>query len=544
MSDVGRVALRCVAALLLCGLLGTPVDADVRLPHVIGSHMVLQRDAPIPIWGWAQPGEEVLVELANQRVYTTADADGRWETRLAPMNAGGPYQLIVEGENLLELEDVLIGEVWLCSGQSNMEMGVGVVRDGAQEIEAANYPQIRLFDVPKRLASRVEPDVDAEWRACTPETIAQGGWGGFSAVAYFFGREVYEDLRVPVGLIDASWGGSSIEPWTPLEAFAAAPALRHVRDEIDEMNRSYRESLGPALEELEAWIRETREALASNREWLPDAPKLPAHPFTLTEPKQWPWRPTGAYNAMIHPLAPFAVRGALWYQGESNLDDGLLYEDKLEALVSGWREVWGQGTFPFYFVQLAPFRYGDDGDPAAPYRLPEMWEAQRRALQIPNTGMVVTTDIGDLDDIHPTNKQEVGRRLALWARAQTYGRKRLVYSGPLFAGLEAEGNSLRVSFEHVGRGLRSTDGEPLRAFEIASEEGEYLPANAIVDGDDVLVFSEFVESPTKLRFAWHEQARPNLENQAGLPASPFRAELPRDEVGIVVDAGVARSATG
>ncbi len=527
---------------LALGLLGTATArAEVRLPHVIGSHMVLQRDRPLPIWGWARPGEAVQVELAGQRVETVADDEGRFRVELGPVAVGGPYEMVVQGDNLIELSDILVGEVWLCAGQSNMEMGVGLVRDGPQEIEAANYPRIRLFDVPKRLAAQGAADVDEEWRACSPQTLARDGWGGFSAVAYFFGRKIHEELDVPVGLIDASWGGSSIEPWLPRVALSGTPALRALGDEVVEMDRRYRERLGPALDEVEGWIRQTRSALAEGRARLPETPDLPRHPITQTDPRAWPWRPTGLFNGMIQPLVPLAICGALWYQGESNLADGLLYQEKLAALISGWRRAFGEGDLPFYFVQLAPFRYLDQatGQPT-PYRLPEMWEAQRRCLEIPHTGMVVTTDIGDLDDIHPKNKQEVGRRLALWALAQTYGHKGLVYSGPLFSSVSADSGRLRLRFENVGGGLRSSDGEPLRGFEVAGDDGELIPANAVIDGDEVLVFSEFVESPVVVRFVWQQEARPNLENRAQLPASPFRAELPRDVVGVKVDAGDVR----
>jgi len=527
---------------LVLGVLGAAAaQAEVRLPHVIGDHMVLQRDRPLPIWGWARPGEAVQVELAGQRVETVADDQGRFRVELGPVAAGGPYEMIVQGDNLIELSDILVGEVWLCAGQSNMEMGVGLARDGAQEIESANYPRIRLFDVPKRLAAQAAPDVDEQWRACSPESLARDGWGGFSAVAYFFGRKIHEELDVPVGLIDASWGGSSIEPFIPREALSGTPALRALGDEVTEMDRSYRESLGPALDEVEEWIRKTRAALSDGRARLPESPDLPRHPITQTEPRAWPWRPTGVFNGMIQPLVPLAIRGAVWYQGESNLADGLLYQEKLSALISGWRRAFGQGELPFYFVQLAPYRYVDEktGQPT-PFELPEMWEAERRSLAIPHTGMVVTTDLGDLDDIHPKNKQEVGRRLALWALAKTYGRRGLVYSGPLFRSVSADSGRLRLRFDHVGGGLRTSDGEPLRGFEVAGDDGEFVAASAAIDGDDVLVFSEFVESPVSVRFAWHQEARPNLENRAQLPASPFRAELPRDVVGVKVDAGDVR----
>ncbi len=501
------------------------VSADVRLPHVIGSNMVLQREMPIPIWGWADPNEQVSVEFAGQRVTATADADGSWMVRLAAVKAGGPHKMTVRGTNTIELTNILTGEVWLCSGQSNMEMGISIVANGKEEIAAADYPQIRLFDVPKRPSGQTESDVDAEWRVCSPNSVASGGWDGFSAVAYFFGREIHNQLNVPVGLIDASWGGSYIEPWTPRAGFAMVPKLTHIVDEIEQTNSDYREVFARALDEFEVWIHEARKSLADDGRIPPGLPDYPQHPFTQNEPYNYPWRPTGLYNGMIHPLIPFAIRGAIWYQGESNLSDGMLYHKKMKALIGGWRKLWNQGDFPFYFVQLAPFRY--EGWPTkdiTPTSLPEIWQAQLKSLSIPNTGMAVTTDITELDDIHPHNKQDVGKRLALWALAKTYGRTDLVYSGPLYKSMFTQDAAIRVAFDHVGSGLTSRDGKPLTWFEIAGPDKKFYKAEAEISGNAVLVWNNRVKKPLAVRFAWHQEAIPNLINQEGLPASPFRTD--------------------
>jgi sialate O-acetylesterase len=282
----------------------------------------------------------------------------------------------------------------------------------------------------------------------------------------------------------------------------------------------YRKALIPLMDSLDHWAEQAERALAEGGT-VPSMPPCPAHPLNSHE------KPTGLYNGMVHPLVPFALRGALWYQGEQNIGEGLLYFDKMKALIQGWRAIWNLGEFPFYFVQLAPFSYYPDstGEDSRVYALPEIREAQLKSLSIPHTGMVVTTDIGDLNDIHPRNKQDVGKRLALWALSQTYGRADLVYSGPLYRSMEREGERLRLRFDHVGGGLASRDGKPLTGFEMAGVDGRYLPAKAHIEDDTVVVFSETVKKPRALRFGWHQDAQPNLINQEGLPASPFSAAL-------------------
>ncbi len=511
-----RVLSPVLASLLLCA---GSVHADVTLPHVLSDHMVLQRDRPLPVWGSADPGEEVTVEIAGLEARATADPSGKWRVELPPLEAGGPHTLTVSGRNSISLEDVLIGEVWLCSGQSNMEMGISVVANGAEEAAAADFPRIRLYEVPRNPRGEPQDDVAARWLVCAPETIVQGDWGGFSAVAYCFGRELQRELDVPIGLIDTCWGGTRIEPWTPPHGFAAVPSLQHLADEIARKDRDYRRDLPGQLEAIERWIETTRAALA-NGERLPSDPWWPRHPLAS------PGEPSGLYNGMIHPLLPFAIRGAVWYQGESNVHsaDGMAYFEKMKALVGGWREAWGQGNFPFYFVQIAPFNYDWHKPGIDPHDLPRIQEAQSASLAIPHTGMVVTTDIADLRDIHPANKQEVGRRLALWALAKTYGREGLVCSGPLFRSTAVEDAKLRVSFDHVAAGLRSRDGKPLTWFQIAGEDRKFVDAQARIEGETVLVWSEEVTAPVAVRFGWHMLAEPNLVNSEGLPASPFRSD--------------------
>ena len=515
------VSITSTALLLTCLLIPTlPASADVRLPHVFGDHMVMQRDMPVPIWGWAEAGESVSITFGKHTVKTVADDAGQWLVKLPALQAGGPFELTVQGKNTIRVQDVLVGEVWLCSGQSNMEMGVGVAKDAEQEIAAADYPQIRLFELPRQPAGEVATDINANWRVCQPDTIASGGWGGFSAVGYYYGRELHKELDVPVGLIDSSWGGTLIGPWTPVCGFEAVPALLDVVDTINRRDSEYKtKTLPTKMAEIEGWIEATRTALAEKQP-LPPTPWWPRHPLESHA------EPTGLYNGMIHPLIPFAIRGAIWYQGESNVHsaDGMKYYEKMKALVAGWRQVWGQGDFPFYFVQLAPFKYTLHRQDISPYEMPRIWEAQLASLAIPNTGMAVLTDLGDWRDIHPKNKQEVGRRLSLWALSQCYGRENLVYSGPLYKTATVEGNRIRVHFDHVGSGLESRDGDPLNWFEIAGADKQFVEAKARIDNDSVIVWNENIRNPVAVRFSWHmlPEPIPNLINREGLPASPFR----------------------
>ena len=508
-----RITVFLIGLLLL--LFTQPlVHAEITLPRIIGSNMVLQRDMQVPIWGWASAGEEIMISLSTENesadpLFSTtaiADAEGNWRLKLDAMEAGGPYTLRVIGSNTLELTNILFGEVWVCSGQSNMEWSVRASKDSDAEIAAADYPTIRLFDIPHRPSGLLQQDVEADWHETTPKTIEN-----FSAVAYYFGRKLYKNLNVPIGLISTNWGGTRIEPWTPPVGFASVPALESISKEIQEADTSYREQLPQKMKEIEAWIAETRKALETDARLT----QIPDNRHALRHHA----RPTGLYNGMVYPIVPYALRGALWYQGESNLQDGMLYHEKMKALINGWREVWGQGDFPFYFVQLAPFNYGWG---ASPFSLPAIWEAQTATLSVPHTGMAVTTDVGNLKDIHPRNKQEVGRRLALWALAKTYDRDDVTYSGPLYKSMAVEGNTIQLSFDSVGSGLMARDGQPLTWFEIAGEDKQFVEATATVDSNIVVVSSDAVANPVAVRFGWHQSAEPNLINKEGLPASPFR----------------------
>lgn len=474
-----RVGVWAILLLAACGV----ARADVSLPSILGSHMVLQRDVACPIWGTAAPDEEVTVEFAGQKQQAKADKDGLWQIKLQPLKANATGQtLTVKGKNTLTLDDVLVGEVWLCSGQSNMEWNVGQSANAAEEISAANHPRIRHIKIPHRPAEKPESNVPSDgWKVCSPDTVKN-----FTAVGYFFGRKIMQDLDVPVGLIGSNWGGTRIEPWTPPVGFKEVPALKDIADK------------------LATFPSKTQQRDKQD-------------PKKVTEVINHQ-SPLALYNGMIHPLLPVAIRGALWYQGESNNGEGMLYFEKMKALIGGWRSVWNNPDMPFYYVQLAPYTYGK----ADPTNLAGIWEAQTAALSIPHTGMAVTNDIGNLKNIHPTNKQEVGRRLALWALAKTYGKPGIVYSGPIYKDAKIEGGKIRVSFDYAETGLKSRDDKPLTWFTIAGEDGKFVDAQAVIDGNTVVVSSSEVASPKTVRFAWNQDAEPNLCNQAGLPASAFR----------------------
>jgi len=498
----------------------SPLAADVRLPGVLSDHMVLQRDKPVTIWGWAAPGESVAVTLAGQETKTVASPDGRWKVVFPALQpGGGPLELTVRGESgpAAVVKDILVGEVWLCSGQSNMEWSLSQTLSPLPEILRANHPGIRLLRVARRASEQAQEDVEAKWTICLPETA-----GPFSAVGYYFGLELHQKLDVPIGLIESAWGGTLIEPWTPSAGYAAVPETKPILEKLEGQMTEYRASLELALPKWEEWIRATRKALAEKTA-MPVKPNLSPHPFDS------PQTPMALYNGMIHPLINFAIRGAIWYQGEANRNDGLLYEKKMEALIRGWRQVWKIEDLAFYYVQIAPFNYGVERDISGSdvpdfLRLPLLWEAQTNALHIANTGMVVVNDIADLNDIHPRNKRDVGIRLTLWARAKTYGENELVYSGPLYKSMSVEGRAAIISFDHVGGGLISNDGQPLRWFEIAAEDRIFYKAEAVIDGDRVVIRSPKVAAPKFVRFGWHQLAVPNLTNTEGLPASPFRTD--------------------
>jgi len=487
-----RLPLALAIAVLLFDF---PARADLKLPAIFGDNMVLQQQQPVPIWGWAVPGAKVTVKFSGQTQSTHADVNGKWLVKLGQLKASFASQsLVITAGETKTFTNILVGEVWLASGQSNMEKPLGKqpgqkpTFNAEAELAAANFQNLRIFQVEKFLSATPLDDLQKfnGWQACDSNALDSIH---FSAAAYFFGREIYTNLNVPVGLIESSWGGTRIEPWTPPVGFKAVPSLAKL-----------------------AQPKITGTNNLSNT------------------------RPMAIYNAMIAPIAGFAMRGALWYQGESNLmgtnanNDYQTYADKMAALVGGWRKIWNEGDFPFYFVQIAPFHYHDGKTPRvnSPAMLPEFWTLQSRAArQIKNTGLVVTTDLADnLNDIHPRDKASVGHRLALLARNQTYGQNNLVSSGPVFRKMKISDGQAVLQFDHADGGLISRDGRALTWFTLAGANGKFVAADAKIVGDNVAVSSAEVAQPVAVRFAWDESAQPNLANRAGLPAEPFRTDDP------------------
>ena len=623
------------------------VFANVTLPKIFGDNMVLQRNKPIPIWGWADAGEKITIRFDHQTKTFTADKNGNWKINLDKEQAGGPFKLVITANNTVTFKNVLVGEVWICSGQSNMEMpieGWGKVNNYEQEIATANYPAIRHIKIPNTVNTKPQRDISqGDWKVCSPATA-----GDFTAAGYFFARELYNQMKIPIGLINSSWGGTHVETWTSRDAFehsdefknmiAHMPlldldSLAKVRKEafikkIDSLQGSL-----PAVKEAESWklpglddskwpqmqlpslweqkqlvdldgvvwFRKAVELSADDagkeatlelamiddsdvtyvngtrigginsyntrRKYQlsagilkagknviavrvedygggggiygdSSAMKLTLASDVVTLAGNWTFRveesygggnsvgpnsyPTLLFNAMINPLIPYAFEGVIWYQGEANADRAYQYRKAFPLMITDWRKHWGSGDFPFYFVQLASYE-ASNGNSAKGSSWAELREAQTMTLSLPNTGMAVTTDIGNSADIHPKNKQDVGKRLAAIALRNVY-KKDIVCSGPMYQSMKVEGTSIVINFTNTGSGLMVKNG-PLKGFEIAGLGGQFFPAVANIEGDHVLVHSEQINHPVAVRFGWMDDAgEDNLFNKEGFPASPFRTD--------------------
>ena len=642
-------------------VLSMPVAAGVKLPAVLGDNMVLQQNIPLKIWGWADAGEKVSVKLADQTRSTQADKNGDWMVTFEPLKTGEPIEMTVAGKNTLTLRNILVGEVWVCGGQSNMALQVSEANDAQQEIAQSDYPQIRLFTVYCTPSPSIVSDVKNSWAPCSPRTVPS-----FSAVGYYFGRQLHKDLKVPVGLINVSVGNTAAEPWISRESLLAIPQLKSLMDRYaaavrdpagvkaafdkampawedktihkDPGNKGFAMGFAsPDTSDVDwkdmrlphewqatgmkfngaVWFRKTidlpasmvgkdlmlnldkvddydttyfngqkvggigletpnpffafrsykiaaslvkpgrniiavrvfdriggggftgraakmnltpvapegQDALSLAGPWkykveleLPqhdyaDAPLYPLYPGTTVAP-------SNLYNGMIAPLTRLAIRGVIWYQGEANIGRAITYRVVLPALIKDWRARWGQADMSFLFVQLANCHSSPDQPDDSP--MAELREAQLMTLSVPKTGMAVTIDIGDSEDIHAGNKQDVGKRLELAALAQAYG-KDIVYSGPIYKSMKIEGNKVRLSFDHLGGGL-AVKGDKLVGFAVAGEDRKFVWADAVVEGDTVVVSGKSVPDPKAVRYAWANNPVCNLYNKAGLPASPFRTD--------------------
>ncbi|MGO8790391.1 MAG: sialate O-acetylesterase [Terriglobia bacterium] len=499
--------------LMLAVLMGVATAAaDVKLPAIISDNMVLQQGRQVAIWGTADAGEQVTVTLGEQKETATTDANGQWKVALGPVKKGGPLEMTVAGKNTITVHNVLVGEVWVCSGQSNMEFAVwnhgvfGGVNNEEQEVAAANYPMMRLFIVKKAVAGKPQTDVQGQWVVASPATV-----GSFSAVGYFFGRDLFRTMKFPVGLIDSSWGGTEAETWMSDATFQADPELKVVADSWQQRIADFPHALEQYEQKLGEWEKSAEEAETNGKVAL----TLPKGP---EDPRSHPWRASGLWNAMMAPLTPYAIAGAIWYQGESNADFAYQYRKVFATMIQQWRNSWGEGDFPFLFVQLASFSPGAKN--------PDAWatlrESQEKTLALPKTGMAVAIDIGNSFDIHPKNKQEVGRRLALAAEGIAYGRK-IEYMGPSYKSSSVDSGTLRVRFTHVAGGL-AVHGSKLTGFVIAGEDQQFFPAEGKIEGDEVVLSSPHVAKPVAARYAWENDPKCSLYNKVGLPAPPFRTD--------------------
>jgi sialate O-acetylesterase len=483
------------------------VWAEIRLAGLFSDHMVLQQGREAAVWGWANPGMQIMVEFRDQQFPAAIDAGGKWQAKVQTGAAGGPFELIISGDGEKRLQNVLVGEVWLCSGQSNMVWTVSNSLNPAEEIVAANYPHLRLLAVP-RVTSEVPLDnLKASWQECTPQTV-----GNFSGVGYFFGRDLQKALDVPVGLINSSWGGTAAEAW------ASVPALEQDKEEYfalferwAKMIADYPEAKVAWEAKVKEWEAECEKAKAENQ----PLPRKPAPPPGADNPN----RPGNLYNAMIAPLVPYACRGALWYQGESNAWRAYQYRKLLPTMIANWRQDFG-ADLAFLIVQLANYMKPVEGPEESAWA--ELREAQALTARQPGNGLALAIDVGEANDIHPRDKQTVGARLALAARAEVYGQK-IPYSGPQYLSHQVEGGAIRLSFTHTDGGLVARDGD-LRCFALAGEDKKWVWGQARIEGQNVVVSSPEVPAPVAVRYNWANNPNGNLYNGAGLPAVPFRTD--------------------
>jgi sialate O-acetylesterase len=550
-----------LALLLLLAVSAKPIQADVRLPAIFGPHMVLEQDIKIPVWGWAEAGEAVTVTLGDKTAKATADASGKWRVDLDPVaNSATPLTMTVAGKNTITCDDVLIGDVWVCSGQSNMEFdlagnmgnyhGFGGAANAATAVPAANDPQLRLFIVQKKIALDPETDVQGEWKVCTPDSAAY-----FSAVGYFFGQELRHSLNKPIGLIGTYWGGQPAQAFTSLSGLQKDPpfsnyvtAYNNLATGYPKAKADYPANLAAYQAKLKVWndtvgvgydatLKQWQDAVDKAKtagQPLPPkpAPSTPA-PQAPPPPEGGPSNPTVLYNGMIAPLIPYAIKGAIWYQGESNAGNAGEYKTLFPRMITDWREKWGQGDFPFLFVQLANYMTPQKNPSEGGWA--NLRESQLTTLSLPNTGMAVTIDIGDGADIHPKDKLDVGLRLAAAAKHVAYGQD-LVYSGPIYDSIKVEGATIRLSFKNSGSGLQMSAPPwtpngvappaptELTGFAIAGADQNWVWAKATIDGNTIVVSSDQVPAPVAVRYGWANNPACNLYNKEGFPASPFRTD--------------------
>jgi len=523
MNRLRNLALIVSLSATLC--FAAVASAQVKPSALFSDHMVLQSGMSVPVWGTADPTEKVTIKFNGQTRSATADTTGKWMVRLTRLKPGGPFEMAIAGNKAGEapivVKDVLVGEVWLGSGQSNMDFTVGTttkhyfagVKNEAEEIAAANYPQIRMFTGAWKNSYNPQSDISGSWLIVTPESVKE-----MSAIGYLFARDIQKELKVPFGIVTEAFGASTAEAWMSREALAASPQLKPLIDAFDAKVVAYTTNPPDMTAALKAWQEAADKAKADGK----TPPRRPGNGNPVGDQHN----PTVMFNGMIAPVIPYAIRGVLWYQGEA-INGGAtgykLYPLLQATLIKDWRKRWGEGDFPFYICQLAPLKAWPNR-PDTLYNNPDVREAQATVLSLPNTGMAVTIDIGDPVNIHPKNKQDVADRLTRIALANTYGRK-IEYSGPVYQSMKVEGNSIRIQFTHVTGGLVARGGD-LKTFVIAGKDGKFVPATARIDHDTVIVSSLAVPEPAAVRYAWDNYPEGcNLYNSEGLPAAPFRTDI-------------------
>jgi sialate O-acetylesterase len=493
-------------------LFSLPAKAEVSVSPVFGDSMVVQRETPIRVWGWTTAGVDIKVEMAGHEASGKADKDGRFDVKLDPLPAGGPHEMIITADETLKFKDVLVGEVWLCSGQSNMQWNVASANDPDLESLTAKYPNLRLITVPQVGVQEPQNSFEGSWQACTPETVKD-----FSAVGYFYGRQLHQTLDVPIGLIDNAWGGSAAEAWVRRDLLEKEDRYDGLLKKWDDLAESY-----DFEQEKEKWKQRVAK-------W--EETKKGAKPRPPRNQLAGQHRPANLYCGVLHPILGFTIRGAIWYQGESNSARAHQYRHLFPLMIQSWRDEWGQDDFPFYWVQLADFR--DEVDAPGDSDWAELREAQTMALSLPNTGEAVITDLGEASDIHPKNKQDVAKRLARWALAKQYGYQ-IPCQSPAYKSMEVKGGKVAIKFDHVGRGLDTFDVRRPIGFAVAGEDKVFVQADAkIVGTDTVEVWSDKVEKPVAVRYAWANNPICNMQSKIGLPMTPFRTdEWPGITVGV------------
>jgi len=489
----------------------TASRADVKLPAIFTTHMVLQRDQSDRVWGWADAGEKVSVAINGQVKKAEANQDGKWTVTLDPMAAGGPYSLTVNGKNTIVLDDVLVGEVWVCSGQSNMQLDVRGAIDGDLEALTAKYPRIRLISVPQVGTQEPQVDFKGKWELCTPETAK-----GFSAVGYFFGRQLHETLGVPIGLIDDSWGGSACEAWVRRDLLEADKKYEPILAHWKSLEANPTEANAAYKKRLDEW----KLAVEKAKEEKKPVPRRPNGPEDELRGNH---RPGNLYNGVLKPTIGYGMRGVIWYQGESNVGTARLYRDLFPLMIKNWRDDWGIGDFSFYWVQLADYLPEKPQPTDSPWA--ELREAQTMTMsKLPNTGEAVIIDLGEAQDIHPRDKQNVAKRLARWALARDY-KIDVAYRSPLYRSMEKKGDKIVVSFDHVDGGLKAFDVPEISGFTVAGEDRKFVSASAkLVGKDQIEVSAEGVTDPVAVRYDWADNPTGNLYSQVGLPVTPFRTD--------------------